>query len=179
MNILFVTDWHGHDFSLPKESVDILVALGDFDWKQIKRLDQLFTCPKLGLLGNHDRWDTYKNTDFVHMHTHVLDVNGIKFAGFDGSPRYNFKDAPQFEEGDVEDFTSGLFGVDIFLAHANPMLTPSFDKTDAHRGFQAFTKYIDSKKPAYFFHGHNHVEETTRRGKTIIQSVYPTFLLKR
>lgn len=177
MKILFISDWHGHDYELPEEIVDVVVVLGDMDWRQIESLDKRFSCPKLGLLGNHDRLDQYKNTKFIEMHKNTFEMHGVTFAGFDGAPRYNRKDTPQYEEEDVENFCATLEGVDIFIAHANPMLEGNFDASDSHRGFLAFTEYIVTKQPRLFVHGHLHEMKQEQLDDTKILCVYPYLLL--
>lgn len=178
MKILFISDWHNHQFNLPEIEVDLLISLGDFNWRTIETLDKTFTCPKIGLLGNHDKKDTYRGTSFVHLHEKVAKIGDYLIAGFDGCPKYNTRETSQFEEEEVQDFIDTLEFVDIFIAHANPMLERNKDKTDAHRGFQAYTNYIKEYQPSYFVHGHNHVDDTQRIGRTEIISVYPYYLLE-
>lgn len=173
MNILIISDWHGKNYDVPKVGIDLLICLGDFSWEQITKLDKEYNCIKLGLLGNHDRWDTYKGTSFTNMHSTKIDFNGITFAGFGGCPRYTIKDTPQYEEEDVEDFLKTLGHVDVFLSHSNPMLKPNFDRSDAHRGFMAMTSYITKFKPDFFIHGHEHIDKEELYERTNIISVYP------
>lgn len=178
MKILFISDWHNHQYNLPEIEVDLLICLGDFDWRIIEKIDKAFNCPKIGLLGNHDRKDTYRGTSFIHLHKKVAKFGDYLIAGFDGCPKYNTRETAQYEEEEVEEFMETLEDVDIFIAHANPMLEKNKDKTDAHRGFQSFTKYIKAYQPSYFVHGHNHVDETNRLDRTEIISVYPYYLLE-
>lgn len=177
MKILFISDWHGENHELPDEVIDLVVVLGDMEWRRIVAIDRRFSCPKLGLLGNHDRIDLYKNTKFIDMHKNTFEMHGLKFAGFEGCPRYNTKNTPQYEEEDVAAFCETLEGIDIFLAHANPMLEGNFDPTDAHRGFLAFTEYIVNKQPRLFVHGHLHEMKKEALDDTTILSVYPYLLL--
>lgn len=173
MKILCISDWHGHDVALPEVDVDLVVVLGDMHWRQVAKLDRQFDCPKLGLLGNHDRWDTYNRTNFIDLHKQVVTINGHTFAGFNGAPRYNAKDTPQYEDSECRDFCEEIPAVDCFFAHSNPMLDENVDKTDSHRGFLAFSEYIVNKQPRFFIHGHLHdPTEETFDGTTII-CVYP------
>lgn len=178
VKILFLSDWHNYQYNLPEMEIDLLITLGDFNWRTIEALDKKYSCKKIGLLGNHDRQDAYKGTEFLHLHKTIIEYNGITIAGFDGCPKYNFKESPQFEESEVEEFTKNLDAVDLFIAHANPMIGENYDRTDAHRGFKAFTHYIQEKNPIHFVHGHNHEEKVLQIGMTKVISVYPSYLME-
>jgi len=177
MKLLFLADWHNQMYDLPNEDIDVLLVLGDFKWQTVEWLDRTYTCTKIGLLGNHDKMDTYRNTSFTHLHNQTIQIGGYVFAGFDGCPRYNTRKGPQYEEKDVHNFTKELQNVDFFLAHANPKFEENNDITDAHRGFEAFTSYIHKENPLYFVHGHNHENKHTKIGFTDVVCVYPTYLL--
>ncbi|TFG48878.1 MAG: hypothetical protein E4H33_03395 [Anaerolineales bacterium] len=61
--------------------------------------------------------------------------------------------------------------LDVFLAHNSPWDVHERDK-DIHQGFEAFRNYIERVQPRYFFHGHQHVNETMVMGKTQVVGVY-------
>lgn len=177
MKILFLSDWHNKKYEIKNNQIDLLITLGDFDWRTIEELDKTYSCKKIGLLGNHDKKDTYRGTGFQRLHKEKIEFEGIKIAGFDGCPRYNTREIGQYEEKEVEGFIKDIGYVDIFIAHANPMLIENENNTDAHRGFKSFTDYIIKEKPKFFVHGHNHNDIKTKLIKTEIISVYPSFLL--
>jgi Icc-related predicted phosphoesterase len=157
MNFIIYSDIQGIELELPNIEPDFVLLLGDIEWRDVKRIDNHFKCPKLGVLGNHDRIDTFGNTSIIDMHEKVLEIYGIKFAGFGGSPVYNHKPgSPQYDEGDAASFVKKVDNVDIFLAHSNPAFEHNMDKTDAHRGFASFTELIERTKTPYFLHGHLH-----------------------
>jgi Icc-related predicted phosphoesterase len=80
---------------------------------------------------------------------------------------YNQKGHGQYREVDVKKALEGLGErVDIFLAHSNPQWEPNVNTKDSHRGFSAFKTFIEQKRPSYFFHGHLHVNETQKMGRT-------------
>lgn len=172
MKILAFSDSHGWLKELPPVKPDLIFLLGDLDKKEVRLIDRSYSCPKFGVLGNHDSLFLYAETSVIDVHGRIVQHNGFAIAGFGGCPRYNTK-SNQYEEAEVQRFTESLPSVDFFIAHANPMLQPSNDHTDPHRGFHAFTQYIKQKTPKYFLHGHLHTDGTYFVGQTTVYSVYP------
>ena len=66
--------------------------------------------------------------------------------------------------------------VDVFVAHNSPARIHERD-ADVHQGFEAFLDYIDRMQPAYFIHGHQHMNQVTRRGETTVVGVFGEALL--
>lgn len=176
MKILIITDTHGGS-ELPEITPDLILLLGDVDFYEIRKIDKKYNCPKLGVLGNHDAPDYFDETDVINLHKKVVDIKGIKIAGFEGCPKYNKRKYLQYTEEEVGEFTKDLEGVDIFMAHANPKLEPNLDETNAHRGFEEFTNYIKEKQPTYFIHGHNHRVKEEKIDKTNVLSLYRFHIL--
>lgn len=178
MKVLILTDWHGKSFDIPPYNPELLIVLGDMSKEQIKELDRKYSCPKLGVLGNHDSWDNYEGTNFLHLHAKTYELKGISFAGFGGCPRVNSNTNPQYEEKEVENFTKSLDKVDIFLAHSNPSITEEYDENDSHRGFLSFNDYIIDRQPSFFFFGHNHECFFKKINGTNIIGIYPYLLFE-
>jgi Icc-related predicted phosphoesterase len=172
MQILAFSDLHGMTKELPLLNPDLIFLLGDLDPDEVRFIDQSYSCPKFGVLGNRDFLDLYTDTSVIDVHGRIVQHDGFTIAGFGGCPRYNTK-SNQYEEEEVQQFTDSLPSVDFFIAHANPMLQPSNNRTNPHRGFHAFTQYITQKKPRYFLHGHLHKNEVYFVGQTTVYSVYP------
>jgi Icc-related predicted phosphoesterase len=60
---------------------------------------------------------------------------------------------------------------DIIISHNSPAGT--HDRPDGvHDGYEALTSHIFRERPAYLFHGHQHVNKTTRVGNTLVVGVY-------
>lgn len=167
MKIYIYSDIQGIELALPSENPDLIFLLGDIYWRDVEKIDEKYNCPKLGVLGNHDRLDTFEGTDIIDIHKKSVEVGGLKISGFGGSPFYNHKpSSPQYSDAEVMDFVMGMESVDIFLAHANPAMASVEDKTDAHRGFLGLTKLLEEEKAKYLFHGHLHVNEIYEYNRT-------------
>ena len=172
MRILTLSDLHGY-VPIPEATPDLVILLGDIDYYQLQKIDEQFTCQKIGVLGNHDGLDFFQNTNILNLHRQTVEINGVTFAGFEGCPKYNRRTYLQYLEEETTDFMESCEKVDVFIAHSNPMLTFSMDLTDPHRGFASFTTYIEEKQPSYFIHGHIHEPSKTKLGNTNLICVYP------
>ena len=170
--ILAVADLHSRHVEIPNNHPDVVLLLGDISFQTVETLDKLFSCPKLGVLGNHDGPDYLQGTSILNVHAQVVEVEGIRFAGFSGAPRYNAKPHGQYTEDEARAFVDGLGYVDVFLAHANPQWVSDVSQGVAHAGFQAFASYINRAQPAHFFHGHLHERYQKQVRGTTVHSVY-------
>lgn len=171
MNLLVLADSHGRDIEAETKP-DVMFLLGDMDFYQIRRLDEAFDCPKFGVLGNHDGPDFYENTSIQNVHGRAITWNGIRIGGLEGAPFYNKRKYLQYTEQEAKEVLHGMGKCDILLSHSNPMLVPSFDTKDSHRGFQALTDYLMEYEPRFLFHGHTHKTITKPFCETTIHSVY-------
>lgn len=177
IQLLIFSDVHTTKIDIPKVQPDLVVLLGDIYWRTVEEIDRTYTCPKIGVLGNHDPFDNYNRTGIQDIHEQVIDINGLRIAGFGGSPVYSQKETPQYTEWEAERFIEKITAIDLFIAHSNPKLSTYQTDKYSHRGFQAFTTMIYTKKPAYFFHGHLHVEHEQIIGQTNVIAIYPTKLI--
>ncbi len=84
---------------------------------------------------------------------------------------------PMYEQSEVSKALNSFPAVDIFIAHNSPQGIHERD-TDVHQGVEAFTEYIDRVQPAYFLHGHQHVNDFSQRGKTTIFGTFGVGLLE-
>lgn len=172
MKIFLFSDLH-YSFKLPEGNPEAVFLLGDIEQSLIQKIDKTYTCPKFGVLGNHDFHNEMNGSSVVSLHESVIEFNGVKMAGFGGSPRYNTRPHNQYWDDEVEAFTESLESVDLFLAHSNPAWGKNEDISDPHRGFPPFARYILNKKPRYFFHGHLHEPSRRTVGNTELICVYP------
>lgn len=176
MKILIFSDLHG-GYQFQDENPDCIFLLGDIDYRELAEIDRSYSCPKFGVLGNHDAPSYFEDTSIVNVHGKIVTFNGITIAGFEGCPRYNTRSHTQYYEDEVSAFTDSLSTVDVFLAHSNPQWTLDEDTTNPHRGFQAFSDYIIEKQPRLFLHGHVHTDEVYQKAETTIISVYEPTLI--
>lgn len=82
-----------------------------------------------------------------------------------------------FEQFEVTKALRSFPAVDVFVAHNSPTGFHERD-SDVHQGFDAFTEYIDRVQPAYFIHGHQHVNKVSQSGETSNIGVFGEARLK-
>lgn len=162
-------------FTFPDVDPDLVLLLGDISYRNVLRIDHQYKCKKIGVLGNHDKAAYFDDTSIINIHRDMQTIDGITFAGFQGSPKYNDKPFGQHLEIEAEAFVSTIYDkpIDIFLAHSNPKYDHISEKDDSHRGF-AWNDFQDLK---YLFHGHLHDPFVIKKGITEIHSVYPYSLI--
>lgn len=174
LKIYFFSDFQGVK-EIPDGNPDLVVLLGDISYLDAKEIDQKYNCPKIGVYGNHDSKDAWKETSIHNIHCRKLRFQGLSIAGFGGCPKYNQK-PNQYTEEECEAFMNKLGPVDLFIAHSNPVYDADLYETDdIHRGFWSFNDYVsdDNRCPRYFVHGHIHNPFTLEVDETTIISVFP------
>lgn len=165
------------------EDVDIVLAAGDLPPDYLDFLATSLQVPVLYVRGNHDAaFEESRYEGFTNLHGRIVEQHGLRFAGFEGSHRYN-RGQYQYSQGEMRRrvlktrLRARLQGTpDIVLAHAPPL--DCHDAADAcHRGFAAFRTAIEAWDPAYFVHGHVHAYQqgpaTSRIGNTEVLNAYP------
>lgn len=145
------------------EGIDVIISCGDLKPQYLSFLATFTTAPVLYVHGNHD--DRYEKTppdgcicidDQIYVH------NGVRILGLGGSMRYK-PGVHQYTERQMRRRVRKLWlklkyhkGFDILVTHA-----PAFQFNDEehlpHRGFEVFRTLMDKYKPAYFLHGHIHL----------------------
>lgn len=145
------------------EGIDLILSCGDLKPQYLSFLATFTTVPILYVHGNHD--DRYEETppdgcicieDQIYVH------EGIRILGLGGSMRYK-PGEHQYTERQMRRRVRKLWwklkyhkGFDILLTHA-----PAYQFNDEehlpHKGFEVFRTLMDKYKPAYFIHGHVHL----------------------
>ena len=145
------------------EGIDLILSCGDLKPQYLSFLATFTHVPILYVHGNHD--DRYEETppdgcicieDKIYVH------NGVRILGLGGSMRYK-PGNNQYTEFQMRARVWKLWlklkyhkGFDILLTHS-----PAYQFNDEehlpHRGFQVFRTLMDKYKPAYFIHGHVHL----------------------
>lgn len=180
MKIIIYADLHERDVSFVSYQPDAVFLLGDIYYKDVEQIDAYYTCPKFGVLGNHDRLDYLEGTSIRHVgnpHKGVFNVSALgdySIIGCDGSPRYNQKEnVAQYKEDEIYSYLAEFsMPIDLFVAHSNASSEMLFDEKDAHRGFYPFYEFICKKQPRYFFHGHIHENKIYTIGNTTVVSTF-------
>jgi len=141
--------------------IDLIITLGDLEYLQIVELGQITDIPKIGVYGNHCTPGYMEDLGIFNLHLQIFEFNGIRFGGFEGSPRYkNDPYAKMYSEVEATALMEQLPKVNIFVSHSPPRGINDEDDP-AHIGFQALRTYIEQKQPRYFLHGHTYPEPDT------------------
>jgi len=155
-------------------NVDLVIGCGDLPYYYLEYVISMLDVPLLFVRGNHDK--NIEHTEAgpcsapagaVDLHRRALSVNGLLFAGVEGSLKYN-RGPFQYSQSDMWSHIFQLvpamminkarYGryLDVFVSHAPPR--GIHDKTDLpHQGIDAFRWLLQLFKPAYHFHGHIHI----------------------
>ncbi|MDE5892231.1 MAG: metallophosphoesterase family protein [Acetatifactor sp.] len=168
MKILAIADqespllWDYFDKSY-LEGIDLILSCGDLKPQYLSFLATFTQAPVLYVHGNHD--DRYEETppdgcicieDQIYIH------EGVRILGLGGSMRYK-PGSNQYTQSQMRWRVRKLWlclkyrkGFDILLTHS-----PAYQFNDGedlpHRGFEVFRTLMDKYKPAFFVHGHVHM----------------------
>lgn len=168
MKILAIADhespllWDYFDKSY-LEGIDLILSCGDLKPQYLSFLATFTQAPVLYVHGNHD--DRYEETppdgcicieDKIYVH------EGVRILGLGGSMRYK-PGEHQYTQSQMRWRVRRLWwslkfskGFDILLTHS-----PAYQFNDGddlpHRGFEVFRTLLDKYKPAFFVHGHVHL----------------------
>ena len=168
MKIMAIADqeskalWDYFDKSM-LEGIDLILSCGDLKPQYLSFLATFTHAPILYVHGNHD--DRYEQTPpdgCICIEDRIYVYKGVRILGLGGSMRYK-PGEHQYTQTQMRRRVRKLWGrlkyhrgFDILLTHA-----PAYRLNDGddmpHRGFEAFRTLLDRYQPAYFVHGHVHM----------------------
>jgi Icc-related predicted phosphoesterase len=131
----------------------LILLLGDLEpaWTEGLAAVEL---PKLGVLGNHDAEDALRAVGAEELHLRRVEVDGLSFTGFGGSPRYSHNGANEWTEEEAEELVGRLPAADVLLTHSPPAGVNDEPDDPAHRGSPALRDWVERNRPAWLLHGH-------------------------
>lgn len=168
MKILAIADqeskllWDYFDKSY-LEGIDLILSCGDLKPQYLSFLATFTHAPVLYVHGNHDdRYAEIPPDGCICIEDKIYVYKGIRILGLGGSMRYK-PGNHQYTQAQMHRRVRKLWwslkyhkGFDILLTHS-----PAYQLNDGtdlpHRGFAAFRALLDKYKPAYFVHGHIHL----------------------
>ena len=105
------------------------------------------------------------------MNGNVIEINGIKIGGIQGSHKYKDEDFPSFNHEESIKFLDRMDKVDILISHDKPF---TYDyKDNIHDGLKGITYYLYKNEVPYNVHGHLHnSDEITLKNGSISIGVY-------
>lgn len=168
MKILAISDqeskllWDHFDKSY-LEGVDLILSCGDLKPQYLSFLATFTHAPVLYVHGNHDGCYTETPPDgCICIEDKIYVYQGVRILGLGGSMRYK-EGSHQYTQAQMRRRVRKLWlklkyhkGFDILLTHS-PAYEIDDDDDLPHQGFEAFRTLLDKYKPAYFVHGHVHL----------------------
>jgi len=146
---------------------DLILSSGDLKAEYLSFLVTMARCPLLYVHGNHDEDYKYAPPGGCDCIDDKLVIyKGLRILGLGGSRRYSCG-THQYSEKQMRKRIRKLKrairlagGVDIVLAHAAPLGVGDAEDFP-HRGFESFLELIRQYQPAFFVHGHVHLNYGT------------------
>ncbi len=154
------------------EGIDLILSCGDLKPQYLSFLATFTHAPILYVHGNHDdRYEQVSPDGCICIEDKIYVHNGVRILGLGGSMRYK-PGEHQYTPAQMRWRVRKLWlklkyhgGFDILLTHA-----PAYNLNDGedlpHRGFEAFRFLLDKYRPAYFVHGHVHMNYGRRYPRT-------------
>ena len=162
IKLLLISDTHSSlneekfkHYILEHSNYDACILLGDHSPRDIELILKYIPTDKIyALLGNHDN-EYPRIYGLRDINGKVININGIKLLGIQGSFKYKPLGYPSFNQKESIEFLMEKEPVDILLSHAN-----RFDENKmnnpGHQGLFGITYYLFKNKIPYHIHGHIH-----------------------
>ncbi len=145
------------------DEYDLILSCGDLSPHYLSFLATFTKVPVLYVHGNHD--DCYVKTPpegCECIDGQIYEYRGVRIVGLGGSLRYK-PGINQYTQEEMLARANRLRfklwrkkGFDILLTHA-PAQALGDAEDHAHQGFQAFRMLLEKYRPAFFIHGHVHL----------------------
>lgn len=161
VSLLIISDTHGtlneNSFRnyLKNKYYDVCIMLGDHYNRDIEIIVRNIDKSKLyGIKGNHD-YDYLQDYDIPNINGQIININGIKILGMEGSFKYKPVDFPSFTHDESIAFLENKEKVDILVTH-DKKFDPEKLRDPAHQGLIGITNYIYKNRVPIHIHGHIH-----------------------
>ncbi len=174
------------------EGVDLCISCGDMPAPYLEYIVEVLNVPLFYVRGNHDQDYTVDHPGGENLHRRVVKYMGLRFAGLEGSIRYNNGDV-QYTDWEmsmlVYQMAPGVLfrrsqgkHIDVFVAHSPPWQIHDIPTDAAHRGFRSFRRMIEWYQPRYLLHGHVHTWDNrkttvTKFGNCEVVNINPVKVL--
>jgi Icc-related predicted phosphoesterase len=130
--------------------------------RTVRHVEQRLGCPVLFVPGNHDLQVTADSLDRYNCDRRMVEIAGIRIAGFGGAGPAPFGFPYEWSEEEAETILRSCLSdregkLDIFLSHSPPAAC-QLDRTmrGEHVGSASVRKWIDRVRPRLFVCGHIH-----------------------
>lgn len=162
IKLIIISDTHNtlkeNDFKLfisNHSDYDICLLLGDFGYRDLPIILKYVDKKKIyALLGNHDH-NYIKEYNLNNLNGNIININGVKLLGIEGSFKYKPSDFPSFSQIESIEFLNDKEEVDILVSH-DTKFNSDRENDPAHQGLFGITYYLFKNKVPYHIHGHIH-----------------------
>lgn len=178
INILVIADCH----HLKEEEIekvknlqyDACLLLGDISGNYLDMILKYVPIEKIyGILGNHDEYGLLESRNISNIHSKVINVNGVRILGFEGSSRYKTGNIPMYSQEESIKILRKCDIADILISHDSPYQLYSKANDKAHCGLKGITKYLKKNKIYLNIHGHHHINTVLKlNNDTNVVGVY-------
>ena len=184
ISILVIADCH----HLKEEEIakvenlqyDVCLLLGDINGNYLDMILNYVPIEKIyGILGNHDEYGLLESRNIANIHSKIININGIKILGFEGSSRYKDGNIPMYSQKESIKILKKCGMADILVSHDSPYELYSKANDKAHCGLKGITKYLKKNKVYLNIHGHHHINTSLKldNGTNVI-GVYRCAVIK-
>lgn len=170
--------------------IDLVLSCGDLKALYLDFIATFCACPVLYVRGNHDEAFAEKPPEgCICIDGKLVNYGGVRILGLGGSMRYR-PGLYQYTDREMTRRAARLNyrvrragGFDILLTHA-PARGLNDGEDLAHRGFTVFNTLIDTWHPAFFVHGHIHmnygwqIPRLAQRGDTCVVNAYERYIIE-
>lgn len=144
--------------SAAARGADALLMLGDISTDDMRRAIHICEgIPALYVLGNHDRWEDYKDgiPGAEHLDGKIREIRDVRIAGLSGAPVYKDPDVWCMRDQEkAAEVSEGLAQADVLISHESPYHYMGTRST--HCGYEAISRYIRTFSPSMHIFGHHH-----------------------
>lgn len=170
LNFLVISDIHHPLKRLPTKEelkkIDVCLILGDVPKDIILQFQNILSCEIYGVLGNHDTYDTFKETKVIDLNGKTVNIKGLKIGGIEGSCKYK-ANSPYVMHTHTESVNISKEldkDINILISHESPYCKYTYAANKC--GLLGVSSVILKNKPFMALHGHHHVNDQYQIDKT-------------
>ncbi len=162
IKMIIISDTHGclredefSQFINENKQFDVCLLFGDHSIGDVEIILRYVNKEKIyALLGNHDN-NYIDKFNLKNLNGNVININGVKILGIQGSYKYKPDDFPSFTQKESIEFLNDKEKVDILVSHDAPYGLSGRNDV-AHQGLFGILYYLFKNKVPYCIHGHLH-----------------------
>lgn len=161
IKILCIADAHGllhhaRDVlkNIPPQEYNCVISLGDNYIDDLNIIKECVPTNVYGILGNHDDYNALEKCNITNIHKKIINIDGVKIAGFQGSNKYKNVEYPSFTQEESILECNEIEPADILISHTGPYNLYNHDI--AHTGLSGISNYIKKNNIILNIHGHMH-----------------------